>query len=108
MTATRREWEASTHTPLSGCPDRKATTGVPGCAPHPFAANNPDPPPTLRPLDRIGWSLALMVLAQTAVAAAAIATDSHAIGLVSTTAMALCGILLVGAECVQIARGAAR
>jgi hypothetical protein len=49
-----------------------------------------------------------MCLAETIVFVTAVATANYVVGLVAVSAMALCGIMLVAAESVSIARGTDR
>ena len=77
----------STHTPLSAVPDRKVTAGVPGSAPHPFAA---------KPL-RSNWLLALAITVVTCVLAAVptwlITEDLRAVVVMVAALVVWCGLL---------------
>lgn len=105
MPAPRRAWGAVTHTPPTPPPARKVTVRLVRPGPLPFAAKPTPRPKTVTVGRRIGWSLAIMCLAETVVALAAIAGDNYAVGIVATASMATCGILLVLAECIGLARG---
>jgi hypothetical protein len=85
---------------------REMATPAADRAPHPFAAEPPRPAVTREPSRRIGWALVIAALAQTVVAAVAIATTSYVVGFVAVVCMAICGMVLVIAE--SIGRGAGR
>lgn len=101
MNAARREWDAAPHTQPEPQHARKVETPPATHGPRHFAATNPAPRSAPGRRSRIGWSLVIAVLAESAVAAAAIATEDYAIGLLATGAMGLCCIGLVLAEAVH-------
>ena len=50
---------------------------------------------------RIGWSLALAVLAQIIIAGVAAGSGATAVGVMATAAIAVCNVMLVGAEIIR-------
>ena len=108
MTATGRSWDASTHTHPEPPVDRKVAIDLRRIDARPFAAPSPRATTAPESRHRIGWSLVLMCMAETIVAATAVATANYVIGLAAVSAMAVCGLLLVAAECATIGRRASR
>ena len=71
----------------------------------PFAAEPPQATTAPEPRYWLGWALVLMCTAEVIVFAAAVATANYIVGLVAVSAMATCGLLLVAAERISVARG---
>ena len=72
--------------------------------PHPFAADARVLPSRPHDRYRIGWALVIAVLAESAIAGAAMTTDNHTIGIVATSTMSVCCVLLVAAEALTVNR----
>ncbi|MEM9562166.1 MAG: hypothetical protein AAGA93_06105 [Actinomycetota bacterium] len=70
----------------------------------PFAAEPPRTATASEPRHRFGLALVLMCAAETIVFATAVATANYVVGLVAVSAMAACGLLLVAAERLSVAR----
>ena len=108
MTAEERSWGASTHTHPEPHDHRKVAIDLRHLDARPSGASPPRTATAPEPRHRIGWALVLMCLAETIVFVTAVATANYVVGLVAVSAMALCGLLLVAAECIAEARGTDR
>lgn len=108
MDAARRTCGAATHTPPTDHRHREVITGPAAPGPLPFGDSLPHG--TTRPecTHRIGWALVLMCLAETIVAATAVATGDYVIGFAAVAAMFVCGLFLIAAESISATRRTAR